>query len=239
MRRNLILLILLGGLIVVIFAATLPGEVHAQCSATGGPCPEEEKKRPTVVYPSFTPTSTEVPTPTSTPRPTATATNQPAALVAPAYGAEDGGPEPSDMDSGNPGGNSPPSWFDVFVVLLVAVVALLGMFVGIRFGQKRGKPPAQHPPEPGLERARRGSIDWEPELPSPESRKFMPPGEIRGFNPQPEPPALNIIPEAHPPEPGVDSSEQGIIDDNREGIIDDNREGIIDDNMPSPDNKVH
>jgi hypothetical protein len=85
--RNHSLLQLIGPavLLALLIAAVPSGSISAQrcVDGRGNPiaCPEEQKKRPTVVYPSFTPTVTLTPIPTATKVPTKTSTVVPSATT--------------------------------------------------------------------------------------------------------------------------------------------------------------
>ncbi len=86
MQTNPLLLLMLAPVLLAILTAAVPNApISAQvCLDENGrpmPCPppEKEKKRPTVIYPSFTPTATQAPTTTVTAMPTATETAIPVA----------------------------------------------------------------------------------------------------------------------------------------------------------------
>lgn len=81
MKLHAVLVVLIPGLVIAAFLAAIPlRTASAQICydaqhPNGFPCPEEKRKKPTVIYPSFTPTATS--TPTATPIPSSTPTSTP------------------------------------------------------------------------------------------------------------------------------------------------------------------
>jgi hypothetical protein len=103
MRNKLILQAFVPALLLVVLIAVFPtSSISAQrcVDSRGNPiaCPEEQKKRPTVVYPSFTPTLTLTPELTATKVPSSTPTLVSASSATP---TED--PGTADLP-GEPGG---------------------------------------------------------------------------------------------------------------------------------------
>ena len=120
--KSLLLLIVPAMLLAILIAAVPSGPIAAQgcVDSYGRPAECPDKKRPTIIYPSFTPTLTRTPVPTATKVPTKTSTVvQPATTLAPKI------PAGVDIPAG-PGDFLLPGGILLVVVSAVVVVRLFG-----------------------------------------------------------------------------------------------------------------
>lgn len=126
MKIRAVLVGLFPGLIAAALLAAIPARtVSAQICfdaqhPNGYPCPEK-KKKPTVVYPSFTPTATSTPTPTQTPTSTPSPTPTPTSTPSPPLWTFASGP------ADGPGGFTCPPY--VGSIPLGAGIAAVGLLM--------------------------------------------------------------------------------------------------------------
>lgn len=142
LTRTIVPAVILGVILSIVIPFANPAIVSAQTcyDAAGAPiaCPDKKKeKRPTIIYPSYTPTSTV--TPTATLRPTATKTETPTSTSTPIIGKADDSPSGPESS----GGSSPAWWIGLLGILLG------GSGIAAYFNRRFTQPPDHDKPGGG------------------------------------------------------------------------------------------